>query len=219
MTAFEAGRARVRVELDGHTRLWDHAVLDPERWVAAGADAFAFRPAELVVEGASAQANGALEAPMPGAVLAVRVKAGDEVILQVRLFGRTCGPTPTFPPTSIASSTRSSPAAVPRPPPSTPSAGSYFPATALAGCSIADPRSSSFLHWRRTGCTTTKPPGAGTITEIGRVEGREVRIICNDARASTARRSCPLRASRRSRRCSGRARPAARISRRCPTRS
>ena len=79
MTASVAGGARVRVELDGHARLWDHAVLGAERWVAAGADAFAFSLAELVVEGSCAQADGALEAPMPGAVLAVRVKAGDTV--------------------------------------------------------------------------------------------------------------------------------------------
>jgi acetyl-CoA/propionyl-CoA carboxylase biotin carboxyl carrier protein len=79
MTASEAGGARVRVELDGHARLWDHAVLGAERWVAAGADAFAFSLAELVVEDSCAQADGALEAPMPGAVLAVRVKAGDAV--------------------------------------------------------------------------------------------------------------------------------------------
>ena len=79
MSASDAGGARVRVELDGHARLWDHAVLGAERWVAAGADAFAFRLAELVVEGSCAPADGALEAPMPGAVLAVRVKAGDAV--------------------------------------------------------------------------------------------------------------------------------------------
>ncbi|HEY1519984.1 MAG TPA: biotin carboxylase N-terminal domain-containing protein [Solirubrobacteraceae bacterium] len=79
MTASVAGGARVRVELDGHARLWDHAVLGADRWIAAGADAFAFSLAELVVEGSSAQADGALEAPMPGAVLAVRVKAGDAV--------------------------------------------------------------------------------------------------------------------------------------------
>jgi acetyl-CoA/propionyl-CoA carboxylase biotin carboxyl carrier protein len=79
MTASDAGGARVRVELDGHARLWDHAVLGAERWVAAGADAFAFSLAELVVEDSSAQTDGALEAPMPGAVLAVRVKAGDAV--------------------------------------------------------------------------------------------------------------------------------------------
>ena len=79
MSASHAGAGRVRVELDGRARLWDHAALDAERWVAAGADAFAFRLAEMVVEGASATADGALEAPMPGSVLSVRVTAGDEV--------------------------------------------------------------------------------------------------------------------------------------------
>jgi acetyl-CoA/propionyl-CoA carboxylase biotin carboxyl carrier protein len=79
MSAFPAGEGRIRVELDGRTRLWDHAVLGAEKWVAAGADTFAFRLAEMVVEGASAMADGALEAPMPGSVLSVRVTAGDEV--------------------------------------------------------------------------------------------------------------------------------------------
>jgi acetyl-CoA/propionyl-CoA carboxylase biotin carboxyl carrier protein len=79
MSASDAGDGRVRVELDGHARLWDHAVLGADRWVAAGPDAFSFRLAELVVEGASAGADGALEAPMPGSVLSVKVAAGDEV--------------------------------------------------------------------------------------------------------------------------------------------
>jgi acetyl-CoA/propionyl-CoA carboxylase biotin carboxyl carrier protein len=79
MSASDAGEGRVRVELDGRARLWDHAVLGAERWVAAGPDAFAYRLAELVVEGASAGAGGALEAPMPGSVLSVRVAAGDQV--------------------------------------------------------------------------------------------------------------------------------------------
>jgi acetyl-CoA/propionyl-CoA carboxylase biotin carboxyl carrier protein len=69
----------VRVELDGRARLWDHAVLGADRWVAAGPDAFAYRLAELVVEGAAADSGGALEAPMPGSVLSVRVAAGDQV--------------------------------------------------------------------------------------------------------------------------------------------
>ena len=79
MSASDAGEDRVRVELDGRSRLWDHAVLGADRWVAAGPDAFAHRLVELVVEGASAKAEGALEAPMPGSVLAVRVTAGDQV--------------------------------------------------------------------------------------------------------------------------------------------
>jgi acetyl-CoA/propionyl-CoA carboxylase biotin carboxyl carrier protein len=79
MSASDAGDGRARVELDGHARLWDHAVLGADRWVAAGSDAFSFRLAELVVEGASAGADGALEAPMPGSVLSVKVAAGDAV--------------------------------------------------------------------------------------------------------------------------------------------
>jgi acetyl-CoA/propionyl-CoA carboxylase biotin carboxyl carrier protein len=79
MSAARAGDGRVAIELDGRQRLWDHAVLGAERWVAAGPDAFSYSLAELVVEGASAATEGALEAPMPGAVLAVSVAAGDQV--------------------------------------------------------------------------------------------------------------------------------------------
>ena len=79
MSAADAGDGRVRVELDGRARMWDHAVLGADRWVAAGPDAFSHRLAELVVEGAAAGAEGALEAPMPGSVLSVRVAAGDDV--------------------------------------------------------------------------------------------------------------------------------------------
>jgi acetyl-CoA/propionyl-CoA carboxylase biotin carboxyl carrier protein len=70
---------QVRVTLDRQARLWDHAVLGDQRWVAAGPNAFAFRLLEPVVEGADATAEGALEAPMPGTVLAIRVAAGDQV--------------------------------------------------------------------------------------------------------------------------------------------
>jgi acetyl-CoA/propionyl-CoA carboxylase biotin carboxyl carrier protein len=79
MSAADAGDGRVRVELDGRARMWDHAVLGADRWVAAGPDAFSHRLVELVVEGAAAGADGALEAPMPGSVLSVRVAAGDDV--------------------------------------------------------------------------------------------------------------------------------------------
>jgi acetyl-CoA/propionyl-CoA carboxylase biotin carboxyl carrier protein len=79
MSASDTDDGRMRVVLDGHARLWDHAVLDADRWVAAGPDAFSFRLFEQAVQGASAAADGALEAPMPGSVLSVRVAAGDEV--------------------------------------------------------------------------------------------------------------------------------------------
>jgi acetyl-CoA/propionyl-CoA carboxylase biotin carboxyl carrier protein len=80
LAAFDDGAGCARVELDGRAVTWDHAVLGAERWLAAGADAFAFRLVEPVVEGATGAADGALEAPMPGSVLAVRVNAGDQVV-------------------------------------------------------------------------------------------------------------------------------------------
>jgi acetyl-CoA/propionyl-CoA carboxylase biotin carboxyl carrier protein len=79
MSAADLGDNVVRVELAGRARRWDHAVLRRERWVAAGPDSFSHRLVEPVVEGASAGADGALEAPMPGSVLSVLVAAGDEV--------------------------------------------------------------------------------------------------------------------------------------------
>jgi acetyl-CoA/propionyl-CoA carboxylase biotin carboxyl carrier protein len=79
MNAADVGGGRVRVELDGRAQIWDHAVLGADRWVQAGADAFAYRLSELVVQGASGAGEGALEAPMPGSVLSVRVAAGDQV--------------------------------------------------------------------------------------------------------------------------------------------
>jgi len=79
LAASEAGDGLVRVTLDGRTRLWEHAVEGEDRWVTAGADTFAFRVAEPVVEGAAGAAQGALEAPMPGTVLSVRAAAGTAV--------------------------------------------------------------------------------------------------------------------------------------------
>ena len=79
VSASDIAPGRARVEVDGRARLWDHAVSGSERWVAAGADAFSHRLAELVVEGAAAGSDGALEAPMPGSVLSVRVGPGDAV--------------------------------------------------------------------------------------------------------------------------------------------
>jgi acetyl-CoA/propionyl-CoA carboxylase, biotin carboxylase, biotin carboxyl carrier protein len=79
LAASDAGGGVLRVTLDGRTRMWEHAVDGADRWVAAGADAFAFRVAEPVVEGAAGAAHGALEAPMPGTVLSVRTTAGAAV--------------------------------------------------------------------------------------------------------------------------------------------
>jgi len=79
LSARRAGDGRVAITLDGRTRVWDHAAAGDERWLSAGADAFALRAVEAVVEHAEALAEGSLEAPMPGTVLAVRVTAGDTV--------------------------------------------------------------------------------------------------------------------------------------------
>jgi acetyl-CoA/propionyl-CoA carboxylase biotin carboxyl carrier protein len=73
------------VTIDGETftagpaRVWDIAPSDGETWLAAGPEAFAFRLVEPVVEGTAAGAQGALEAPMPGTVLELRVAPGETV--------------------------------------------------------------------------------------------------------------------------------------------
>jgi acetyl-CoA/propionyl-CoA carboxylase biotin carboxyl carrier protein len=67
------------VALDGEASVWHHATVGSQRWVAAGPDAFAFELIEPVVEGSDAAAEGALEAPMPGTILNVRVGPGEEV--------------------------------------------------------------------------------------------------------------------------------------------
>ncbi len=59
--------------------VWEIAASDGETWVAAGPEAFAFRLARPVVEGAAAGAQGSLEAPMPGTVLELRVTPGESV--------------------------------------------------------------------------------------------------------------------------------------------
>jgi acetyl-CoA/propionyl-CoA carboxylase biotin carboxyl carrier protein len=70
---------RTRVVTGGRARRWDHVTVDGRRWLGAGGDAFAFVLREPVVESAAAAAEGSLEAPMPGTVIAVRTSAGAEV--------------------------------------------------------------------------------------------------------------------------------------------
>jgi acetyl/propionyl-CoA carboxylase alpha subunit len=70
---------RFAVRSGGRRRVWHHASLGDERWLAAGADTFCFRVLEPVVEGSDAAGEGALEAPMPGLVLAVRTCEGATV--------------------------------------------------------------------------------------------------------------------------------------------
>ncbi|UTI65411.1 ATP-grasp domain-containing protein [Paraconexibacter antarcticus] len=70
---------RVAVRIGGRRTLWHRAARGQERWVAAGADAFAFTVVEPAVQGADAAGSGALEAPMPGTVLSVRTAEGDAV--------------------------------------------------------------------------------------------------------------------------------------------
>ncbi|MCW3015421.1 MAG: biotin/lipoyl-binding protein, partial [Solirubrobacterales bacterium] len=71
---------RVAVRVGGRRKVWHRAAAGAHRWVAAGADAFAFDVHEPAVQGADASASGALEAPMPGTVLSVRAAAGDLVV-------------------------------------------------------------------------------------------------------------------------------------------
>ncbi len=71
--------ARVAVRVGGQRRVWHRAADGAQRWLGAGADAFAFTVVEPAVQGADAAAAGALEAPMPGTVLSVRTAVGDTV--------------------------------------------------------------------------------------------------------------------------------------------
>lgn len=73
------GPDRVALRVGGHRTVWQRAASGLDRWVAAGADAFAFTLVEPQVLGADAAAAGALEAPMPGTVLSVRCAEGDAV--------------------------------------------------------------------------------------------------------------------------------------------
>ncbi len=78
-TVQRLGPDRVAVRADGRRRVWTHADVGGQRWVAAGADAFAFTVVEPAVQAGDKAAEGTLEAPMPGTVLAVRAAEGDEV--------------------------------------------------------------------------------------------------------------------------------------------
>ncbi|WP_245604074.1 acetyl/propionyl/methylcrotonyl-CoA carboxylase subunit alpha [Patulibacter minatonensis] len=79
VSARSAPDGRTTVVTGGRARRWDHATVEGRRWLGAGGDAFAFTLREPVVESAAAAAEGSLEAPMPGTVIAVRTAAGDEV--------------------------------------------------------------------------------------------------------------------------------------------
>jgi acetyl-CoA/propionyl-CoA carboxylase biotin carboxyl carrier protein len=70
---------RTRVVSGGRAVRWDHVTVDGRRWLGSGADAYSFALREPVVESAAAAAEGSLEAPMPGTVIAVRTAAGDDV--------------------------------------------------------------------------------------------------------------------------------------------
>ncbi len=70
---------RVELIADGRRSLWDHAADGTRRWVSRGADAFALTVLEPKVIGPDAAPEGAIEAPMPGRVLAVRAREGESV--------------------------------------------------------------------------------------------------------------------------------------------
>jgi 3-methylcrotonyl-CoA carboxylase beta subunit len=63
----------------------------------------------------------------------------------------------------------------------TPSRGKLLPRERVDALLDPAARSSSCRRWRRTGSTTTRRPAAGIITGIGRVCGREVVVVANDA--------------------------------------
>jgi acetyl-CoA/propionyl-CoA carboxylase biotin carboxyl carrier protein len=67
---------RVVVRTDVTQRVWRHASRADEHWLASGADTFAFRLVEPMVQGGDAGSEGALEAPMPGRVLSVNTEEG-----------------------------------------------------------------------------------------------------------------------------------------------
>lgn len=79
LSAAHTSDGRVLVALDGHARAWDHATHRHQHFIAAGADAFDVSLVEPIVENADASADGAVEAPMPGTVLDVRVVVGEVV--------------------------------------------------------------------------------------------------------------------------------------------
>jgi acetyl-CoA/propionyl-CoA carboxylase, biotin carboxylase, biotin carboxyl carrier protein len=79
LVALRTTDGRVLVTVDGQGSTWDHASDGHHHFLAAGADAFSVSLVEHVLENAGASAEGALEAPMPGTVLDVRVGVGDAV--------------------------------------------------------------------------------------------------------------------------------------------
>jgi acetyl-CoA/propionyl-CoA carboxylase biotin carboxyl carrier protein len=79
MNARRLGLGRVAIELDGRRSVWRHAAHGDRHWVSAGAQSFAFTLLQPAIEGSDAAAEGALEAPMPGLVRAVRAQEGAAV--------------------------------------------------------------------------------------------------------------------------------------------
>jgi acetyl-CoA/propionyl-CoA carboxylase biotin carboxyl carrier protein len=77
-TVRELGDGAWRISLDGVARRYIAAVADGVVWIARDGHALEART-ERVARGAGGPAAGALEAPMPGVVLLVRVANGDAV--------------------------------------------------------------------------------------------------------------------------------------------
>jgi acetyl-CoA/propionyl-CoA carboxylase, biotin carboxylase, biotin carboxyl carrier protein len=67
---------RLLVAVDGEVLSWDHAAHRNRHFLAAGADTFVVSLVEPVLESTALASEGAIEAPMPGTVLDVRVGVG-----------------------------------------------------------------------------------------------------------------------------------------------
>ena len=78
-TAENAGEGWLAVTHDGERRTWAHARDGEVTRVGLGGQAWGFREERVELRGGAASGAASLEAPMPGNVLAVKVREGDSV--------------------------------------------------------------------------------------------------------------------------------------------